>query len=685
MIDLRRLIFAICLGAFPAAANPQSADAVDPCSAERPFCGRLFVTITGAGERGDHYHKDGSVDGDGEENDTFSDYMQMRSQADEGLLSQSVVISSDERLATRVRAASTLDAAAKRVALAKLDPVTRAKVKEKSKNNVLLGVSSASKDTFEEFLNDDLKLSYLSRAIKNFENDPGCKAMQKAYSAPSILPFIMVQVHIVTDNVVGAKKAGEASVPLWPKKGMVGSYDQWKGNADRQIFDKELAGRVLKKLQGSVKVVLVSACDAGDFGRWFLRDGDCGCYLGSTNNDQVDYAGSRVGTPWAYALPDTGAAIRTMREKSQGAPNVASMISSSFRKYANTSEKELLIIGAPKHRNPLNGFIYSSVDDRVDKILKDVPRSHQLYAKAQALSEASFSSELGDPSRQANKGDKNSSDDFMFVSAYPSSSDTTKTLSRRRDAYKAQFKDIVSEELGPPNLSEVSKKLNSFVTCIDRETPDSLTGCKFIRTEFVDPAAAGVRKDGFMASVGDHDLDAASSALAKATIVADANMSRYAGGQIEMSELFSSLRPLWEAFDTYRKVLIDTADRRYGKAIPSAFRAALDYMDVSLRTIYAELQKACFSYLRQEVIKTRLAKLDAAVRLLSASATSDWENDTRELNNELGCLINFPIGPAFDVKYGKRMSEFLKEPQNSITKSHEGDWPGALQSVGEAK
>lgn len=646
---MNRTILAVVV-VFAAAANSLFASGLTPCDPDRPFCGRLLVIITGAGERanpGQTVNADGTVDGDADENDAFSDFMQMRRQSEDGLFSQAVVISSDKQLEARLLA---------------LPESIRAE-------SGFLGVSAASPETFQEFIDDNSKSSLLSAAIRNFEADPGCQALKASRGANSVIPFLMVQIHITGENAKWTNYHGEPAIPLWPKKGMVGSYEHWKAAREQAYQETHLPNKLslnqtlisglLQKLDGAVVLALLSFCEASRMGLWFNRDGMCSGFLGATDDKQADTTSGSVATPWAFVMNDVGEGVRSMHARSPGGENLAAMVPGSFRKYERLDRRDDPLTPFADYNNPLNGFIYSSVDADVDRILTRVPKSHKLADAAQRLREAEFAFQI--PSEPA----------FVSKGLDPSQRDAVKSLCRGRDAYKAQFRAIVAEELGKPDLRDIDLGFKAFLECLDLNDPQP-AACKIIVEEFLGPAYADVERETFMASMDHQHLAETASYLFKALNQEGMRelITRYEKGEINIAQFFVKLKRVWGEYIEFRKVLAEQAEARYHAplaSLPPDIQKARHAMHDSFASSYYTVETRLFPLLRQEVLKVRLAKLDAAVNLLAANVTPDAESDIKELTQALALLVDYPVGPAFDEKYGRKMREFLKHPPAEVS------------------
>ena len=609
---------------------------VGVCDPERPFCGRLFIVFASAGERlgsDNTPNSDGSLNRDSQELDAYSIFMQFRRQSGDGLPSRSVVISSDPQLA------------------AKLSALPEA---EKRKSG-FLGVAPASIQTFREFLSDE-QSSLLTQAIKQMEADSGCKKMKEYYRTDSVLPFLMVQLNLLGENSTGSKERGEPSFALWSSKETVGPYAKWKANSARDHFDQSLASQFMDKLRGAAFQILPYTCKGAKFGAWFQKDGVCSTYLSSSDSVQLDYGGGgEVNSPWAYLLPNKGKEVEASQSASPGAASLVDMIGGSFQKYEATYDHSMY--SEVPHTNPLSGYIYSSVDGRCDKVLNAVLQSHALHDAAKRLQAASFTAEFrSQPNESAlqSSAAKPTVAQLIAVSSKrePISDGAFQVLEKRRDEYKSKFHNILNEQLTTPNLSRYKHGFNSFLACLDINNPRP-ESCRILRTNNYSL------------------LYEEKIALAFGTLVETIEaeelytlISQYEKGDVDISGVFKSFKILMLLFEEFRTSLEIAATVKYkGRPFPKEFQIPFDHMSDSFEFSFYSVKNHLFRQLRKEIIKVRLAKLDAAIYLLKIKATDRRDEDMNALSNELAGMTEFPVGPAFDKKYGDRMKEFMARVQ----------------------
>ena len=648
--------FILFVFAFGAERRPSDAESksFDVCDPHRPFCGRLLIVFDAAGERTTGTQKrnpDNTYTDDPEELETFSNFMQFRRQSPEGLISQAVVITSDPQLREKLRRLP----------------------KSEREISGFLGTESASSDTFQHFLENDTQSSLLNKALQNFELNSHCAALKELYGK-SVLHFIKTEILLVGENSAdervntltihdGGLVNGESALELWPTKQDVGSFEDWKKLPSREALNRDLARRITEKLDGSLIQTLPSTCYGSDIGSYFHQRDTCSCFLSVTNSSQRDFGGTKTYSAWSYLMADDGNAVRACKGNWAGATNLADMVSGIFRKFDhNPNITGPLFILSP-YRNPLMGFSYGSIDARVDKILSDINPSSDQANSSRKYEKAVFISDLQGEKLQNGDAKTAAVTQPFSLSNGNARERFLSSLEQRSAEYKSILSRTIKREAKSPRLNNYAVGFNSFFDCLDKFNPKPEV-CRVLRADFITPAYEDITSNGENASPESREITNVVTAFYKTMKDEDMpNLIKKYEGDHDISALFTSLQKIWSSYFDFRKTLADVAHGRAARKnpespqIPMRFQLAFKQMNDFFKASFLTIQNELFPELQKEVLKVRLAKLDKAIELLKSGAIPSADEDMQELNNELGCMTSFPVGPAFDISYAKKSTE----------------------------
>ena len=268
--------------------------AADPCDPNRKFCGRLLIIVVSAGEAGTYR---GGIKGlDDGLTDPASAYAYTSFhmfRRHEGLPGYSIVVTSDPKLATLLEQLP-------------------AKVKTDAG---FLGTVPASLDAFQDLLSDNVDVSLLAKAIKNFSKESSCQSLIKSHGFDSVLPLLKTEIVIEGHNA-------ETGVALWSSKSETGTQAEWLRKTDPSTLGKDLIAKLRTKLGGGVTQIFIEMCYGAQVGENFQTPDQCCAYLSVTDANTLFRAGGSKPGAFVGVLPDKGKSVRTLKGNSPGVRNI---------------------------------------------------------------------------------------------------------------------------------------------------------------------------------------------------------------------------------------------------------------------------------------------------------------------------------------------------------------------------
>lgn len=590
--------------------------ASDPCKPDRKFCGRLLLTITGAGETGESIFV-GKEKMDYITYYTHLNFLQFSRNNPSDLPSYSIIIHSDPKLKWLIDNTPT-----KRV-----------------HNAGLLGVVPASRDSFQDFLANDEKTSLLQLAIKKFGSDKGCQALMKSEGLASVLPLLKVEMIVFTEN------SGQ-KIPLWSDKSESGTRDDWYKKDKQQYMDKDLIDQLRTKLGDSVVQTFVASCNGAKIGKLFQTTDQCSCFFSTTDSHTLYYAPSTNAPFGAKVSSKDGISPISIKEDFKTAPNVASMtpglLTDLFKYYQSTPLDEIgsdPIFASTDRINPLQSFAFNSGDAKAEEVLNYFDRDNIERGRVNKLLTAGFMENLPTPI-QIPESEVRSDPDLANV---------LDITNRLRNSYGPILTDTKSGSGVDFKIS-----MTAFGSCMRRKNP-SPDSCGSI-FKMVDIAAKGT-SDGKQSRDDYNVVETFNVFLDDYYANDEPNLiAAYNGGKLTISQLFEKLNTSWRKFDSFRQKVTSYAFRYYNGELSAELKSAFDSMKINYQNAFYSAQQEFFPQLRKGVLEVRLARIEEAAKLLHLHKndlkSANAADELHLLANNLACLTNYPVGPAFDKLKG---------------------------------
>ena len=337
------------------------------------FCGRLLILISGAGEAGKYIGGGLGEDIDLKDPNaayTYSDFLQFRRNNPKGAPSYCVVVTSDASL---------------RKTLGELP----SKLREEAG---FLGMVPASVDSVGKLLSDDGS-SLIAQAFAKFSECSECRALMQTEGANSVAQFIKTEVVIESENAEGA-------IPLWPTSTGSGTAIDWLNLAAPPTLDKQLISSLLNRLGSGVIQTFVESCDGTSIGNCFLRNDINSSYQSITGPDTLLLVGGRNPPFFTWSRKEGENHPVALRKPTicDSMAGITPLLFSKFSKYYTVSSDRKIaepVFAAGDYINPLDSFLYTSVDARAARVLRTFISSRIDSSIAEHLLSAGFSESAG--------------------------------------------------------------------------------------------------------------------------------------------------------------------------------------------------------------------------------------------------------------------------------------------------
>lgn len=610
-------------------------DAADPCNPNRKFCGRITITIMGAGTMGEKATRDSTLDITSE--GTKANFLQFsREDAGDGQ-ALSMVIASDPELTASLNNLPS----------------------EKKEIAGLLGITSTSRPAFQKFLSNDVKLSLLQRAIEKLSANKDCQDLMKKEGHDSVLPLLKAEIVIQSENV-------NSKIPAWSNENESGSIDQWYENPDHEYIDKNLMQQLRAKLGEAAVQTFVAACNGTNIAEHMETVDQCSCYFSSTD-DQTLLHPHKTYSSFGSTLKNNPSL--TTASLSQSQPQLSRMVSmtpmiltTNFQGYKTYSQDGVgvdPIFVASNRINPLQSFALNSADYKAEKALFNLLNHNIAPEAADKLLKAGFSEGL--PPKINLSADE--------IARDPDLERILDTTAKMRNLYAPHTKDI---KINPSGGFKTA--MNAFGNCMRRKNPKP-KACSSL-FQIGDLASQGTGGEGkqtqedreLLAPFNKflHDYDS----LKGPDLVA-----RYTRGEININELFVSLNTLWKEFDQFRQAITSFANNYYHGSLPPNLKTAFKAMKTNYQMAFMAVQDQFFPLMKKGVLEVRLVRIEEAAKLLHIHKNdlpnSEGRDELRQMGNDLVCLTNYPVGPAFDkLNFSSARSPLLTidQPQDNDKK-----------------
>lgn len=620
----------------------------DPCEpTKRSTCGRLVISIIGAGEWSTTpvASMNDTVPHDKHGAEGASHLLQFTANSNSKLPSKHIVLTSDPDI---------------KKGLSKL-PFS-AKVS-------LAGIVDASLPAYERMVSPGSADSPLNRALASFAATSGCRKLTSG--TRSVVPFLKVDIIFDSEFAGSNELAGYYGIPVFKRAGTVGTFERWikEGTVLGKV---ELAG-LMQRLEGSLVHVFAKSCKAGIIANLFdtAMDGTatCGCFLAVSDEVQDTNSGGGISAPFNFAMADSGQIYSRVKNSEAfarwpGFGNLALMAPLLLDRNetiimnpgASLGEDDPDIdrdLSLEKHRNPLFGFVYTSVDSTTNKILALLRDSSKTSDQAKAIAEAEFTDEITK----------------LVIPQYKEGSSPGKF-----DADIARIRERLAferKELGPMVDHDSRSKLDATVYI---KQTDAFTGClgnngsapeshpEFCSTfkEMVNTFNEKIRSKAPPSPDESLLIESYRPFIAKLKEIHFARMwPRYIAGDFDR-EWF---RAMWDAKYEYLKFkkgveplyVRGSVDRLSADERESLEkrRRVFTYINDSFEAAYESARSQVFDQLKKESTTTKLMRTEAAVDLLAANIDSikpagEGEKLIARLASKLNCLTRYKVGPAHD-------------------------------------
>jgi hypothetical protein len=616
--------------------------AAGPPDSNGPFAGRLIISILGAGEKPNEHYRFWATRRDVVEFEATFHLKQFSPNRKPSLPVQIVAVSSDREFP---------DVAAN---MAKLSGAS------------LAGVEPNWVGTLSRLVTEPT--SSLGRAIRTFESNPNCQKLMRSGNLGSVLPLLKVEILIDAESAVSAKEPG---IPSWSSQEKRGTFADWLNDGGR-VLTKEEWSVLLTSLRGALVHAFFNSCKSGRVAAAFEKAADeqaCySCFVASTHPLQNDYSGGDWAPTFNYAMPDSGKKnFETKPNTWIGAPNIVSILPDLYRKYRElilpftsadvTPYSVLSSVMTP--RNPLSSFIYDSADALAEEGLRKLGNVENLdrgetppdFLKIDQIEQLRRSDDIKDLAKVTVYAQAMSELPHVACRQIHDESGIEKMILERVDRIDRSYSAVLEETEKPITEAQFTTGINLFTDCT-KDSAKKSPQCEAL-TALINRIYAKTLSDA-EAKLKWHysryfDLVKANDPRQE--------WNAYVAGTKTASMVFENLQGGQEAWSKMKPALAAViAEQPPESSRP--MKEALDYMTTHFAGAYASIQDRMFQDLRKDAIRLKLAKIRLSTHLVAENADAlppgYSEKFLKRMAQKLDCLTQYPVGPAFDAKYGKK-------------------------------
>ena len=592
-----------------------SAGAVDQCDPGRKFCGRLLLLICGAGSEPTEEVPNNitGVKLDNASEFTQATYLQLRKTQADGLPVYTIIMSSDPAL---------------RASFNKL-PLSM------TKHSGLLGIIPTTIESFERLLTKDSGVSLFERALSKFADAPTCIAqlltessssLNDAERAALVLSHLKVEIAIMTHNAGGG-------IPAWQHDDQNGTRDDWQKLDKLPKIELALLEKLKFRLGDAVVHTFVTACFGDKLGEALTNADQCSSYLSATSWAKLV---TKDTPPLAFALPKQGRELQGRASSSPGSPNVMIMgvglyLNALMPKNAEDADREFHNV------NPLCSFTTDSTDSTVQRILALLTEVHVDEEKAKKLASAGFKKDV--PFTTLPSSDRK---DARLEAIFGATA-------KLRAAYAANTYRTTATTDGPGG--DIIEALRPLGSCMDYKNPQP-GACKSL-SALLDLVSKGSPPGG-QQSQFDANLIKEANALSHASGNRREllnTLDAYRKGDITLSVMSAEMQKLVKTYSDFSEHLQIYCYRKR-RSTPDG---AMSLMDASIAKTYFAFLRQLYPLLLNEALQVKCDRIDETAKLLvlhrTELRTMDVDKELRQLSQQLSCLMNYPVGPAFDKRY----------------------------------
>ena len=587
----------------------------DVCDPNRKFCGRLTVILSSASPFFETLSSGDGTDIDLNSAYTAAYFLQFARDKPSDLPAYSVVISSDplvKKWLPRLAASKRPHAG-------------------------LLGVVSASVDSFDDLLSDDSHVSLIQRAFTKFSEDRGCRDLMRSQGTGDVRPFIKSEI------VINAKNTADSLLLLKGKDQTI--VDAGIGSSNVTLLEDRTIQRLTKALAPGVIQTFVGSCGGAMVGRKFEAKDSCSCYLSLTDqyalyflNRTKSFFGASVGRPDARRL--------SLQTTFEPIPNIASLALGLLISQLHSYTPGLVdgrnrgpIFIASERVNPYQAFEYTSADSRAENLLKALKGENLSAQAADKLLRAGFIEDIPLESG-LDPGPVTANEDVGRIL------DLTTLL---RKSYGSRL-----EEPPIPKMDGTFERdMIEFGNCVRRENPQP-EACSTI-FELIDIAGRGTYSAGVQSQADADYMSAVNDFLDEFDPRENPRLlSQFTSGKINGSVFFKKISSMAHKFDEFRQQLANYYSYVHHRKMPDDLKAALDArMTNPFNDALYYVQRQLFPFLLKGTLEVRLARIEGAARLLelhkSELKSLDANAELHLLRENLECQMFYPVGPAFDA------------------------------------
>ena len=498
----------------------------------------------------------------------------------------------------------------------------------------------ASVDSVGKLLSDDGS-SLIAQAFAKFSECSECRALMQTEGANSVAQFIKTEVVIESENAEGA-------IPLWPTSTGSGTAIHWLNLAAPPTLDKQLISSLLNRLGSGVIQTFVESCDGTSIGNCFLRNDINSSYQSITGPDTLLLVGGRNPPFFTWSRKEGENHPVALRKPTicDSMAGITPLLFSKFSKYYTVSSDRKIaepVFAAGDHINPLDSFLYTSVDARAARVLRTFISSRIDSSIAEHLLSAGFSESAGTSGIRTQPNSK-FCDELNRING---------GLFNLKESYAPYISDVRKVEIS----SSFATELTAFRACATSKEIPRPAFCASIG-RLVGIAGKGTGSTGEQTGQDQKLLRATEKFFSHYEDCQAATLtSRYQAGEVPLAELFGTLNRLWWEYHDFESQLDNYAFAYYKGNVPGDFTNASLEMRKHFENAFFQVQNDFLPLLRANVLKVRLERIEMAAKLLALHADEIKDLDAKEelsqLGNDLYNITTYPVGPAFDAKWGK--------------------------------
>ncbi len=680
---LKRAIIFFWLACFTSSALAFPADGQDPSApANRKSCGRLVISIVGAGEDTTNppASMDSTVPGDKHAFEASGHLLQFTSNDQARLPSKHIVITSDPEIKSRV----TSWPFSRKVSLA--------------------GVVDNSLPAFADMVSSASTSSPLNKALAEFKKDCGCEELMKLketnrdsgakreWKDEDILPFLKIDL-IIDGELAESGSVDESGhyyhgVSSFKETGTVGTTERWL--RDETVLGKREFSSLMERLSGSLMHVFIKTCKAGLIGNVveeaMANKGICGCYVATSDEGHNTFRGKGVEAPFNYAMDDPegyskphGRRFGIWATTDTNIINMAPLLLDRYKVVIMDEQDSAIIPNTVLRnmifrRNPLFGFVYTSADALTNKalaLLQNDPTTASIAAK---VAYAEFTDEIHELDVTEYKTGNSAATEFDLdverIRAH---------LKEARDQLGSVVDDNPRGKLDARVYTAETEKFNNCFADI-RQAPEY---CGIFKEWFESITAKVASKGGSSSEFTSDERHFGPSYNIFMKYLKEIHFStmwpRYIAKEIELNAFLTQMKEAKQKFFDFKRAVEPIVNNDLG-AHPSKKQKqalirkqkAFKFLNEAFEAAYYSASSQVFALLKTESITTKMKRTEAAVNLLAQNKDSlkpagEAEKLIDDLASKLNCLTRYSVGPHHDQAPAGPIVLYVFEGRNRVS------------------